>query len=179
MKKRKPWLLISIFIVLLLGTVVIVGAVIKYKKIPYVAFICNHRITPCLYICKNGDVYASTSEELFTSDMAEIEQIRRNGFADSINYVGSTNAREVCHMYDLFSEVVLDEQYRVNDMTDEGVPERRYNPKTRHWYGVHLDENGNAKVKMIYISDDDHECSDKRAYEIVDWMFETLKDYMK
>ena len=179
LRKQVVAFILAISIVLL-GLAFFVKEVIKYKQIPYIAFMSNHDRETCLYICKNGDIYASTSGESFIMEKSDVvERICQNDYSDILNYVGSIKAREVRHMYDLFSEVVLDEEYRLRTLTYDEPEDPRYNPGKWYWYGWYYDEHGEFLSEIIYISDDDHECSDRRAYEIVDWMCEVLKEYMK
>lgn len=178
--KNKRWIIfISIVITALIGIVLLVGRMLECRQIPYIAFMSNRDRETCLYICRNGDIYTSLSEESFLMEKSElIEIIRKNDYGDVLEYVGKTDARMVREMHCLFSEVVLAEGYYVQ-YPKLGIPNSAsYDEEKWYWYGLCYDEAGNVETRVIYISDGVRVCSDKRAYEIVDWMYDVLKNYM-
>ena len=177
--KRKKWIIVTVLITMaLLGVVLFVGKVAENRQIPYIAFMSNADRETCLYICKNGDIYASLSEESFLMEKSElIEKIRKKDYAGVLEYVGETDAKQVREMYRLFSEVVLAEGYYV-EVSDSGIPNSAsYDEEAWYWYGLCYDEAKAVETRVIYISDDTRVCSDKRAYEIVEWMYDVLKEY--
>lgn len=178
--KRKSGIIFTLLIIIVLfGVAVFVSNVVENRQIPYIAFMSNHDRKTCLYICRNGDIYASLSEEAFLMNESDlIDKIRKNDYAGVLEYVGRTDARKVKEMHRLFSEVVLAEGYYVQ-FPSSGIPNSAgYDDEKWYWYGLCYDEEGEVEIRVIYISDKVRECSDKRAYEIVDWMYDVLKDYM-
>ena len=98
-------------------------------------------------------------------------------YAGFLEYVGETDAGQVREMYRLFSEVVLAEGYYV-EFSSSGIPNSAsYDDEKWYWYGLCYDETGDVETRVIYVSDDARVCSDKRAYEIVEWMYNVLKEY--
>lgn len=180
MKKKKWFILIPITLVLLVCAVFFVINIIEVRRtVPYIAFMQNSTRTNCLYICSNGDIYAATSEESFVMDFPElIECIKEKEYADILEYVGSTNRWEVQKMHRLFREVVVNEEYRVYPRRPDGPSADEYGGSEGYWGGIYYDD-GIPKYKEIYTSNADMLCTDERAYEIVDWMYDCLKDYMK
>ena len=78
------------------------------KHIPYIAFASSRDRETRFYICSDGDIYISVSEESFFMEKSElIDKIRKNDYTDVLEYVGKTDARKVKEMHRLFSEVVL------------------------------------------------------------------------
>lgn len=82
-------------------------------------------------------------------------------------------------MYRLFSSVVLNEDYRVKSKKKIVPASQEYGGKVRYWYGRYYDEEGELHTRCIYQSNADKFCSDIRAYSIVRWMYNCLKDYME
>lgn len=187
MKKRR-FILVLILFVVISSTIFSVFRMIQNKRIPYIAFMYNSTREDCLYICSDGDIYASTSEESFVMSHEEvIDKIKQNDYSDILKYVGKTNARKVRKMYRLFSRVVLDEDYYVDYISNSVPASTEYEGKNGKWYGIYACEadeyegceEGELWSCVIYYSNADRCCTDKRGYKIVDWMYECLKDYMK
>lgn len=163
----------------LLGVAFFVEKILGSKQFPYITFMSNSDRETCLYICRNGDIYASLPEKSFLMDKSElIEKIRKNDYAGVLECVGETDAGKVREMYRLFSEVVLAEGYNVEYPKLGILNSASYDEEKWYWYGLCYDEVGDAETRVIYISDGVRVCSDERAYEIVDWMYDVLKDYM-
>lgn len=179
--KKKKWLIILLILAVVAVCVSFLVIRIKQnKRIPYIAFMYNSTREDCLYICSNGKIYAAVSEESFVmSHEKVIQKIKQNDYGDILEYVGSTNASKVCKMYRLFSKVVFSEDYFVKDIRNFGPALTEYDGKEGHWYGLYSDEKGKLMTAVIYHSNVDKYCTDERAYKIVDWMYDTLKDYMK
>ena len=186
MKKKRCMIvvLIAIFVVCILFLVI--REVIIARTIPHIAFSHNTSRAKCLYICSDGNIYASTSEESFEMENSELaERIKQEDYDDILVYVGHTNVRMLRKMYRLFTEVVIKQEYGVyptvievpNSGEHDGSGE--YGGSEGYWGGYYYDENRDIKYDSIYVSNADMRCTDERALEIVDWMYETLKDYMK
>lgn len=183
MKKTK-WLIIVPCVVILICATIFIALKFEEdnREIPYIAFMENFDRANCLYICANGDIYASTSEEAFSTPLAELSaKIQREEYADILEFVGTTDAKEVRKMYRLFCSVVLKEGYycsnRTNTEPDAGGTSGGYENKVRYWSGMYYNDKEKLVTKMIYESKSDKICTDKRAYKIVEWMYECLKDY--
>jgi len=177
--KKRRIIVVVASIVLILSVFLIVNKLVIVRTIPHVSFMYNISRAKCFYICSNGDIYASTSEESFEMEFSElIECIKQKEYEDILIHVGNTDGRRVRKMYRLFLEVVVNEDYGVR-------PERYYGPQTEEYGGtealfggIYYDENRVPTYDTIYISNAGRICSDERAYEIVDWMYDVLKDYM-
>ena len=180
-KKIKSIIMILILLIISVTTVLVV---IRNKKleqqIPYIAFAENSTREDSIYICSDGDIYAATSEDAFTMDFAEMaEKIQEDDYADVLEFVGTTDAKKVKKMYRLFSSVVLNEDYRVKSKKKIVPTSQEYGGKVRYWSGRYYDEEGELHTRCIYQSNVDKFCSDIRAYSIVRWMYNCLKDYME
>jgi len=183
MKNKKVRLIITILILLVISVTTVL-VVIRNKKleqqIPYIAFMENFSRSECLFICSNGDIYASISEEAFTMDFSEMaKKIQEDDYADVLEFVGTTDAKKVKKMYRLYSSVVLNEDYRVKSKKRDEPASQEYGGKVRYWYGIYCNDDGEFLTKKIYQSNADKFCSDIRAYSIVRWMYNCLKDYME
>ena len=102
-KKIKSIIMILILLIISVTTVLVV---IRNKKleqqIPYIAFVENSTREDCIFICANGDIYASTSEEAFTMDFSEMAvKIQGDDYSDILEFVGTTDAKKVkkCIVY--------------------------------------------------------------------------------
>ena len=180
-KKIKSIIMILILLIISVTTVLVV---IRNKKleqqIPYIAFMENRSRSECLFICANGDIYAATSEEAFTMDFSEMaEKIQEDDYADVLEFVGTTDAKKVKKMYRLYSVVVLNENYRVKSKKKIVPASHEYDDKVSYWSGLYYDDEGELMPRVIYHSNADKVCSDIRAYKIVEWMYNCLKDYME
>lgn len=186
MKKKRGMIVVLISVVVICILFLIIREVIIARTIPHIAFMHNTSRAKCLYICSDGNIYASTSEESFVMENSELaERIKQENYDDILVYVGHTNVRTLRKMYRLFTEVVVNQKYGVYSTVIE-VPNSReyggsgeYGGSEGHWGGFYYDENRDIKYDSIYVSNADMRCTDERAMEIVDWMYETLKDYMK
>jgi len=178
-KKRRTVIVFSIGIILACIAVLVIAKVRENRReIPYIAFMENFDRSSCLYICANGYIYASTSEEAFTTPIAELsEKIQCNEYADILKFVGTTDARKVYNMYCLFEKVVVTEDYYIASKSNSGPASDKYGEKVRYWTGIGYNEDGHLTYYTIYQSKSDKICSDKRAYKILEWMYECLKDY--
>ena len=186
--KKKRWRMILLLFICIGSALFLMVRLIQNKQIPYIAFMYNSTRENCLYICTDGDIYASTSEESFVMSHEEvIDKIKQNDYSDILKYVGKTNAGKVRKMYRLFSRVVLDEDYYVDYISMDVPASTEYGGKEGYWYGIYESEydefneieEGELMTCAIYISNAGYYCTDKRGYKIVDWMHEVLKDYMK
>lgn len=180
-KKIKSIIMILILLIISVTTVLVV---IRNKKleqqIPYIAFGENSTREDCIFICSNGEIYAATSEEAFLMDLSETaKKIQEDDYADILEFVGTTDAKKVKRMYRLYSTVVLNEDYRVKSKKEIVPASQEYGGKVRYWYGNYYDEEGELHTICIYQSNADKFCSDIRAYSIVRWMYNCLKDYME
>lgn len=178
MKKRRIIVVVA-SIVLILSVFLIVNKLVIVRTIPHVSFMYNISRAKCFYICSNGDIYASTSEESFEMEFSElIECIKQKEYEDILIHVGNTDGRRVRKMYRLFLEVVVNEDYWVRPERYDGPQTGEYGGAEALFGGIYYDENRVPTYDKIYVSNADKLCSDERAYEIVDWMYEVLKDYM-
>ena len=178
MKKRRIIAVVA-SIVLILSVFLIVNKLVIVRTIPHVSFMYNISRAKCLYICSNGDIYASTSEESFGMEFSElIECIKQKEYEDILIHVGNADGRKVRKMYRLFLEVVVNENYGVRPERYDGPQAEAYGGPEALFGGIYYDENRVPIYDTIYISNADMLCSDERAYEIVDWMYDVLKDYM-
>ena len=180
-KKIKSIIMILILLVISVTTVLVV---IRNKKleqqIPYIAFVENSTREDCIFICSDGDIYAATSEDAFTMDFAEMaKKIQEDDYADVLEFVGTTDAKKVRKKYRLFLKVVLRDGYYVTSKYKIMPTSKEYGGKVRYWSGIYYDDEGVLKSCGIYQSNADMVCSDIRAYKIVEWMYNCLKDYME
>lgn len=172
-------MLLMLFVVIS-SAIFFVFRMVQNKQIPYIAFKYNTRRENSLYICSDGKIFVSTSEEAFMMAKEEIiTKIKQNDYSDILEYVGTTKPAKVRKMYRLFSRVVLKEDYRVRRLYYAVPASAEYGGTVGYWYGVYSGGDGKLKVKTIYHSNSEEYCSDKRAYKIVDWMYECLKEYMR
>lgn len=178
MKKKKRLLVLLLLTVVVVCIAFLVIRIKQNKRIPYIAFMHNADRAHCLYICSDGKIYASTSEESFVMDNADvIEKIRQNDYADILEYVGSTKAGKVRRMHRLFMRVVIDKEYYFKRPMIQLFEESK--GRKQYWSGMYYSEEGKPVTRSFYISNVTGKCTDERAYKIVDWMYGTLKDYMK
>ena len=178
MKKRRISVVIA-SIVLIFSAFLIINKLVIVRSIPHVSFMYNISRNKCFYICSNGDIYASTSEESFEMDFSElIECIKQKEYEEILIHVGKTDGRKVREMYHLFLEVVVNEEYWVRPERYDGPQAEEYGGTEALFGGIYYDENRVPTYDKIYMSNADMLCSDERAYEIVDWMYDVLKDYM-
>lgn len=181
MVKKKKWLFIlPIALVLLVCAVLFVGKIIENYRIPYIAFRMNCTNDRCYYICSNGSIYASASGEVAEMEISElIKKIKQRDTADSLDYVGSTDRREVKETHRLFMEVVFHEEYYSYVIPRAEDDSEGHRATKGNVGGIYYDEDGVPTYQWISSLDGDTVCSDARAYWIADWMKECLKDYMK
>lgn len=188
MKSRYRFIIVLALFAVFLFMLLAVCRIIENKKIPYIAFMQNFDKETCFYICSDGKIYASTSEESFHLTSSElIERVQRDDYSDMLELVGRTSGMQVREMYRLFSDVVLDDEYRlrrkhltvIDSYAYEGdFKGESYEDKVWYWYGIYYNEKGEADSRCFYQSLSDMVCSDKRAYKIVGWMYDTLKSYI-
>lgn len=188
MKNKKKVSSIAILIMLIvaaMAVIVVISNKETEQQIPYIAFVENSTREDCLFICANGDIFAATSEEAFIMDFSELaEKIQEDNYADILEFMGTTDAGKVKKMYRLYSSVVLKDGYYVTSRKEEGPAlqvygGKEYGGKVRYWSGIYYDDEGELMSRGIYQSNSDMICSDIRAYVIVEWMYECLKDYME
>ena len=181
MKRKKLIVSMVIFcIVALLGAAVFLGVSRKEHRIPYIAFRVSSTIEDGLYICSDGDIYGAISDVAIKLTPEELEKrIKENDYADILKFKGTTDADKVYKMHRLMCRVVLKEGYYILDKTIVGPNSGGYEDKVRSWLGYYYDENGDVELVRIYKSNSDKYCSDARAYIIVDWLYDSLKEYME
>ena len=150
------------------------------RRIPYIAFMENSTREDCLFICFDGGIYAAISEAAFTAEPEELEKkIKEKDYADMPEFVGTTDADKVYKMHRLMCRVALKEGYHVDHKSTMAPSGKEYGGKVRYWNGFYFNEEGETKVRGFYKSNADLVCSDKRAYKIVKWMYNCLKEYME
>lgn len=180
MKKTKKASVIVIVIIIIIMVVAVLVVARREEKIPYIAFMENHTREECLFICANGDIYASTSEEAFTMDFAEMEEkIQANDYADILKFMGTTDAKKVKKMYKLYTSIVINNEYHVANKKGEQPASQEYGGKVRYWSGIYYNDEGELVTRNIYQSNAGKVCSNKLAYIIVKWMYNCLKEYIE
>ena len=133
-----------------------------------------------LHICSDGNIYAAISEEAFLKTPEELEKrIKENDYADMLKFKGTTDADKVYRMQRLMCKVAVKDGYYLLDKTIVGPNGNEYGGRIRYWNGYYYDEQGNVNVCGFYMSNSDKYCSDARAYIIVDWLYDSLKEYME
>ena len=192
-KKKTMRIIIGVLLLIffLIGSFVII--LYKYKrkktiieKMPYIVFCSNTTRMDDVFVCANGDIYLGYTEDSFIMPIEEIEKrIINNQYEGLLVYLGNCGVEETMEMYNLFYEVCVNDTYRFtgqsyiepknNDEISEN--EAGYNSISRNWYGFYLDNNGENRLIEIYISNKGYECSDKRAYKIIEWMYDCLVKY--
>lgn len=188
--KKKQWI-IKILFLLVIICCVIVFIIVRNKQrecpIPNVVFIQNSTREDCMYICSNGNIYASISEEAFITPLSELdEKIQQNNYKDILEYVGTADSQKVHKMYSLFLRVVLKDGYCLKPKSNIipngsiGVSTaNNYEDKRQYWTGIYYNDEGCLAYKAIYESGTDMVCSDKRAYKIVQWICDCLEEYTR
>ena len=183
MLKKRKIMIISVTILFIVALVTVVAVVTNRKleqKLPYIAFMENSTREDCIFICANGDIYAAASEEAFVADLSETaKKIREDNYGDMLELVGTTDAGTVKLMYGLYLAVVLKDEYFVTSVYKDVPAFKEYGGKVRYWTGVYYDEKGEMMPRGIYQSNADKVCSDMRAYIIVGWLYDCLKDYIE
>lgn len=181
MKRKKVIVSILVLCILLLvGVAVSFLLCGKKHQVPYIAFMENSTREDCLYICSDGNIYAAISEEAFTMTPEELERrIKENDYADILKFMGTTDASNVYRMHRLMCKVAIKGEYLLLDETIIEPDRDEYGEKKRYWNGYYYNEYGKVDVFGFYRSNSDVICSDKRAYKIVNWMYDCLKEYME
>ncbi len=181
MKRKKVIALIVILCILLLaGTVVFLVFDRNDWRIPYIAFMENSTREDCLYICSDGDIYAAVSEVAFTTKTEELEKkIKEKDYADILEFVGTTDADKVYEMHQLMCKVAIKEGYYFEYESITAPKGKEYGGKVRYWNGYYYNDEEAMEVCGFYRSNAGVICSDKRAYKIVEWMYDCLKEYME
>lgn len=183
MKNKKAFSIIAI-LTIMIAVVTVVVVVISHKKaeqlVPHIAFVENSTREDCLFICASGDIYAATSEEAFLMDFSQLaEKIQEGNYADILKFMGNTDAGKVKKMYQLYSSVVLNKDYYVAHKKGAEPAQNEYGGKARYWSGVYYNDDGVLMTRGIYQSNMNKICSDTRAYDIVEWMYDCLKGYIE
>ena len=178
MKKRTLLSILCVFV--LVGILII--AFTKYKeksiKIPYITFMENHNREKCLFICSDGRIFTSTSEEAFLMSFEELDEaIQQNRYEDVVRLVGTTSSKKVRQMYRYFIKIVVKKRYYVGSKTNNQPASKVRDKKVRYWRGVVYDNDGVMTDRLIFESNSDMLCSDVRGYKIVNWMYDTLEEY--
>ena len=156
------------------------------KKMPYIVFYSNSSRTDGVYFCSNGDMYLGYSEDAFEMPWEEIaKKIQNNEYDGLLKFLGNCGSEETRQKYLLFYEVCVNDSYHMERNSHEEPKGKaygqnsgqEYDARHRYWIGVTLDDNGKMKLHEFYISAEKRECSDERAYEIVQWMYDCLVRY--
>lgn len=188
--KKTRWIIKILFLIVILcgaAAFIIVRSKQRERPIPNVVFIQNSTREDCIYICSNGAIYAAMSEEAFITPISELdEKIQQNNYEDILELVGTTDPQKVRKMYSLFLSVVVNDRYRLRPISNE-IPNgstsvaaaNNYENKKQYWTGIYYNDEGCLTTRGIYESRSDLICSDKRAYKIVQWIYDCLKEYTR
>ncbi len=186
--KKGRWILISLLLVIVLGVVLIVITErLKTKreeeniKIPYITFMHNFNRADCLFLCSDGSIYASTSEEAFLMSFSELaEKAEQKKYEGILELVGTTDAQKVREMYHVFYQVVVEEGIRFNyPMVEPNVEDPESEKERHYWKGLYYSDEGELEKDTFFIAKKQGTCSDERLLALMDWLHGCLSKHMK